>query len=132
MSRKFLESKIRTTAGQAGVSGGDIKRTPIPLPPLGEQEVVIAEVEAQLSIIDHLKADLESKLRNSKGLRQAILRDAFAGHLEAQDENDEPASELLKRIATQRERRTGRSTPAWKGPAEKPLKQIAVLSRKDR
>ena len=34
------------------------------------------------------------------------MRRAFTGQLVAQDPNDEPASELLKRIATEREART--------------------------
>jgi type I restriction enzyme S subunit len=42
---------------------------------------------------------------NSQGLRQAILRHALAGKLVPQDPNDEPAAELLKRIAAEREAR---------------------------
>ena len=36
-------------------------------------------------------------------MRQSILRHAFTGQLVPQDPNDEPAAELLKRIAAQRE-----------------------------
>jgi len=52
-----------------------------------------------------LEADLDAKLKNARGLRQAILRHAFTGQLVPQDPNDEPASELLKRIAAEREAR---------------------------
>lgn len=38
-------------------------------------------------------------------MRQAILRHAFTGQLVPQDPNGEPASELLKRITAERERR---------------------------
>ena len=44
------------------------------------------------------------KLQNAQALRQSILRHAFTGKLVPQDPNDEPASELLKRIAAERER----------------------------
>ncbi|MGH8570707.1 MAG: hypothetical protein ACREXU_22555 [Gammaproteobacteria bacterium] len=56
-------------------------------------------------MIDHLEADLDAKLKSAQGLRQAILRHAFTGRLVPQDANDEPAAELLKRIAAERESR---------------------------
>ena len=37
-------------------------------------------------------------------LRQSILKKAFSGKLVPQDPNDEPASELLKRIKAEREK----------------------------
>jgi len=84
---------------------GDLRTLPIALPPLAEQEGIVEAVEDQLSVIDHLEADLDAKLKNAQGLRQAILRHAFTGQLVSQDPNDEPASELLKRIAAERESR---------------------------
>jgi hypothetical protein len=38
-----------------------------------------AIVEDQLSVIDHLESDLETKLKSAQSLRQAILRQAFTG-----------------------------------------------------
>lgn len=49
--------------------------------------------------------DLDARLKSAQALRQSILRHAFTGQLVPQDPNDEPASELLKRIATEREER---------------------------
>jgi type I restriction enzyme S subunit len=114
-SRQFIEQRIRTTAGQAGVSGSDVKELPVPLPPSLEQEVISETVEDQLSIIDHLEADLDAKLKSAQGLRQATLRHAFTGKLVRQDPNDEPASKLLKRIAAEREARA-RGAAAAKRP----------------
>ncbi len=76
-----------------------------PLPSLDEQEAIAEAVEDQLSVIDHLEADLDIKLRTAQSLRQAILRHAFTGQLVPQDPNDESASKLLKRIAAEREAR---------------------------
>lgn len=104
-SRKYIEQRIRTTAGQAGVSGSDVKALPVPLPPIAEQAAIVEAVEDQLSVIDHLERDLETRLQSAQSLRQSILRHAFTGQLVPQDPNDEPASELLKRIATEREER---------------------------
>jgi len=41
-------------------------------------------------------------VKSTQALRQAILRHAFTGKLVPQDPSDEPAWELLKRIAAER------------------------------
>lgn len=102
ISRKFLESRIRTTAGQAGISGHDLKELPIPLAPLEEQQAIAELIDEQLSMIDYVEADIETKLTASHSLRQSILHRAFTGQLVPQDPDDESASELLKRIAAER------------------------------
>lgn len=76
-----------------------------PLPPLPEQEVIVRIVDDQLSVIERLEAEIDSKLKKVQGLRQAILHYAFTGRLVPQDPTDEPASELLKRIVAERETR---------------------------
>jgi type I restriction enzyme S subunit len=82
-----------------------LKQFPIPLPPLTEQQAIVDEVDDQLSIIEHLEAEVVTNLKAAQALRQAILRDAFTGQLVPQDPNDEPALELLKHIANEREER---------------------------
>jgi type I restriction enzyme S subunit len=119
-SRAYIEKRIRTTAGQAGVSGSDIKGLPVPLAPAAEQHAILEAAEDQLSVIDHLESDLDAKLTNVQALRQSILRDAFAGKLVPQDPNDEPASELLKRIAAEREQRAREAAAAKRLSGQKP------------
>lgn len=97
-SRAFVERRIRTTAGQSGVSGSDIRQIPIPLPPLPEQRRIVVEVERHLSVLEALDASIETNLARCTRLRQSILKRAFEGKLVPQDPNDEPASELLARI----------------------------------
>ncbi|MBN8279029.1 MAG: restriction endonuclease subunit S [Gammaproteobacteria bacterium] len=90
-------------AGRPHLSFDQLKMTPVLLPPLAEQEAIVEVVEDQLSLIEHLEADLDAKLTSAHALRQSILRHAFTGQLVPQHSKDEPATELLKRIAAQRE-----------------------------
>lgn len=78
-SRQFLEKRIRTTAGQSGISGSDLKVTPLPIPPLAEQHQIVAEVEARTTAIDHLEAEIERQITSSNRLRQSTLLEAFSG-----------------------------------------------------
>ena len=112
----WIKRVVNQTVGQANVNGTKLAGFTFPLPPRAEQSEIVKAVEEQLSIIDHLGADLDAKLIAAQSLRQGILRRAFSGRLVPQNPNDEPASELLKRIADQREARareaSGASRPA--------------------
>lgn len=68
------------------------------LPPLPEQQRIVAEIERWFALIDQIeqgKADLRTAIKQAKN---KILDLAIHGKLVPQDPNDEPASELLKRI----------------------------------
>lgn len=96
-------ARVRTQqVGQANVNGTKLAAMPIPLPPLEEQRRIVAELEQQLSLIDSLRAAVESAQKGSAALRRAILERAFRGELVPQDPNDEPASALLERIRAER------------------------------
>lgn len=131
-SRLFIERRTRTTAGQAGISGGDIKQMPIPLPPRAEQSRISGEADRSLTLADAARATLVASTPRAARLRQSILKWAFEGWLVDQDPTDEPASVLLERIRAEREaadgdlpsrghaansRRRGRSA-AKPGPSE--------------
>lgn len=109
-SRKFIESKIRTTAGQSGVSGTDIKAMPVPVCSLPEQNQVVQEIEARLSVCDQVEANIAEGLQKAEALRQSILKKAFEGTLlspaelqACKNEKDwEPAQALLEKIKEQK------------------------------
>ena len=70
----------------------------IPLPPFSEQQRIIIEIEHLFTLIDKVeenKYDLQAIIRQVKN---KILDLAIHGKLVPQDPNDEPASELIKRI----------------------------------
>ncbi len=79
--RDYIESKIRTTAGQSGISGGDLKSLPLRYPPLKEQNRIIGEVESRLTGMQELESILDVELQRSTRLRQAVLKRAFEGRL---------------------------------------------------
>ena len=72
-AREYIESKIRTTAGQSGISGGDLKVLPLDIPQVVEQEQIIAEVERRLSVIEELEATVQTNLTRADRLRQSTL-----------------------------------------------------------
>jgi type I restriction enzyme S subunit len=100
--RAFIHSKVKTTAGQAGIAGSDLKQTPFRLPPVHAQGLIVAEVDRRLSLADAAERTVSAGLAKAKRLRQAILRRAFEGRLVPQDPSDEPASVLLEGIRTAR------------------------------
>ena len=103
LSRTWMETKIRTTAGQSGISGGDVKAMPAPLCSLAEQQEIVRLLDAQFEIIEQNEREIDDALRRSETLRQSILKKAFTGNLVPQDPTDEPASQLLARIQAQRD-----------------------------
>jgi type I restriction enzyme S subunit len=76
----------------------DIKKTFIPLPPLTEQERIVSEIKRRFTLIDKLEQEKTDLLTAIKQTKSKILDLAIHGKLVPQDLNDEPASELLKRI----------------------------------
>ena len=78
----------------------------IPIPPLAEQERIVAKVEELLPLIEEY-GEAEQKLSTlnvnfPEMLRKSILQQAVQGKLTARDPSDEPASELLKRIQAEK------------------------------
>lgn len=134
--------KMTGTAGQKRVSTEYFSKSPFPLPPLAEQNRIVAKVDELMALCDRLEATqtkresrrdrlasaslkrigqpedvgncekfrenvrfhlhhlprLATRPEHVKELRQTILNLAVRGKLVPQDPDDEPASELLKRI----------------------------------
>lgn len=69
------------------------------LPTLAEQVEIIRRIEIAFTWLDKVATEHARADHLLPKLDQAILAKAFRGGLLPQDPNDEPASELLKRIA---------------------------------
>jgi len=70
----------------------------IPLPPFAEQQYIVKEIERWFKLIDKIEQDKLNLQTVIKQVKIKILDLAIHGKLVQQDPNDEPASELLKRI----------------------------------
>ena len=101
--RSRLTKSAKWAVNQASINQQDVRLTPVPLPSYMEQKLIVDTVEDQISVVDHVEADLNARWNVARGLRQAILHRAFTGSLVRQDPNDEPAAELLRRIDKERE-----------------------------
>ncbi|MGM9783290.1 MAG: restriction endonuclease subunit S [Paludibacteraceae bacterium] len=58
-----------------------IKKIEIPLPPLTEQQHIVAEIERRLSQATASETYIENALQQAEALRQSILKKAFSGEL---------------------------------------------------
>lgn len=80
-ARKHLRSKIKTTSGQNGIAGADIKKTIVYLPDIETQSRIVTEIESRLSVCDSIEKTVDAALQQAETLRQGILKKAFEGRL---------------------------------------------------
>src|SRR6185437_10254923 len=117
--RHYIDLKKVSSAGQNTISQAALFPVAVPLPPASEQDSIREAIENQLSVIDHLEIGLEAKQTSTQALRQSILRHAFSGKLVLGGTNRDSASELLKRIAADREQRTREAAAAKRSNGHK-------------
>ena len=98
--RRQIESAAKTTAGIYKVNQQDLGGVAVPVPPPDVQDTIVGELGRQQSILQALTQSIHQALARSNQLRRSILEHAFAGELVPQDPDDEPAPELLERIAS--------------------------------
>ena len=80
-ARRYLRSKIKTTSGQNGISGSDIKKTAVYVPDLDTQRRIVSKIETRLSVCDSIERTVDTALQQAEAMRQSILRQAFEGDL---------------------------------------------------
>lgn len=84
------------------LTGASLAKVSIPLPSIEEQTEIIRRVELLMGFADRLEARLQSAQTAAERLTPALLAKAFRGELVPQDPNDEPATELLRRLRAAR------------------------------
>jgi type I restriction enzyme S subunit len=94
--------------GIQGLSSNALHRLRAPLPPLAEQNRIVAKIEEIMPYIDRYAVaydHLQSyNTRFPDDLKKSILQMAIQGKLVPQDPNDEPASVLLEKIAKEKQK----------------------------
>lgn len=99
--RELLTSVKSATTSVAAIYQRALMSLDITLPPIEIQDSLIQRVEVLLAYADRLEARLRAAQASSGRLTPALLAKAFRGELVPQDPTDEPASELLRRLAVQ-------------------------------
>jgi len=95
--KQYIE-KYKRAVAMPHISITDLAKWEFLLPPKNKQEEIIIFLESQLSEIKKNEKFVELLSRQYDMIQSSILKQAFEGELVPQDPNDEPASELLKRI----------------------------------
>ena len=99
-------NQYATATAQPGLSVKVVLDSLFPLPPLAEQKRIVAKIEKLMPLVEEYGKLEETRLQLDADLpamlEKSILQEAIQGKLVPQDPNDEPASELLKRIAAER------------------------------
>ena len=97
-ARDVIENKARTSAGQTGISGKDLRELLVPIPTFLEQQEIVRRVEDLFAFADRIEARLATAQKTVERLTPATLGKAFRGELVPQDPTDEPATKLLERF----------------------------------
>ncbi|WP_179187623.1 restriction endonuclease subunit S [Campylobacter lanienae] len=85
----LLGSKNLAEQSASGTTFKEISATafsnlPIPLPPLSEQNLIVAEIDRRFAIVDKTLNLIDKSIQNAKNLKQSILKKAFSGELRSE------------------------------------------------
>lgn len=105
-ARTLISALARSSAGQQGISGADLKAHVVPIAPIEEQRRIVAKVQTLLGFADSLEAAIEHARTALDRAPQTILQRAFAGELvtteadiaAAEGREFESAEEMLLRV----------------------------------
>jgi len=112
-----IEERCSGSTNQIELGTSTIYQYLVPIPPFEEQKRIAIKIDKLLSPIG-IFGKLQEKKNNLNEktkliLRKSILQEAIQGKLVSQDTNDEPASVLLEKILTEKQRlvETGQLKP---------------------
>lgn len=85
-SNEFLNyANLKATGSTIkNVSLQAMRNFEIPLPPLSEQNLIVAEIDRRFAIVDKTLNLIDKSIQNAKNLKQSILKKAFSGELRSE------------------------------------------------
>lgn len=78
-AREYLRTKIKTTSGQNGISGSDIKKMRIHVPDMDTIREIVRYIENRLLICNNIEKTIDLSMLQAEAMRQSILKEAFEG-----------------------------------------------------
>ena len=103
LSSFFAKTMKITGSGREGLPKYNLEKMLLPLPPLEEQARIIHELNRWIDWVIAIEGNQRDLVEIIQQAKSKILDLAIHGKLVPQDPNDEPASELLKRINSKAE-----------------------------
>ena len=74
---RSLIDRVAVGSGVKHLRVGDVERIAVPLPPLAEQNRIVAELDRRLSIVREVEAVVDANLLRAQALRQEVLSRKF-------------------------------------------------------
>lgn len=99
LGRSQIRNLAKTTAGILKISQEDISQISLPIPPPSEAAEILRRVSDALAASADTLAVMDAEAADAARLKQSILKAAFEGRLVTQHPADEPAADLLARLA---------------------------------
>lgn len=94
-ARAEIQASVRTTAGQAGIAGRDLKNVTLRLPDLEAQRAAISAASESGIAATRLSNDLHAAHRRSAAMRRSLLAAAFSGRLTGATSDLSEAEEMM-------------------------------------
>lgn len=101
--REWFFRRATQSVNLASINQTVLRSLPVPVPPVWEQEQIVARVAHELANVERTTMEMGNASAKAASLRQSVLKRAFEGRLVPQDPADETASVLLERIRAERE-----------------------------
>ena len=80
-ARTYFFRKGKQTVNLASINKTVLSNLELPIPDLGTQEKILAEIESRLSVCDSIEHTVDAALQQAEAMRQSILKQAFEGRL---------------------------------------------------
>ncbi|AKQ46415.1 hypothetical protein TH63_13540 [Rufibacter radiotolerans] len=80
--RKQIEAPLRTTVGINNINSVELSNLTVPLPPLEEQEAIVAKVDQLMQLCNELEQQLTQVNQQTEALMQAVVQEALQPHEE--------------------------------------------------